>query len=552
MESSIRKGIFIVIFMSLLTLYVSYFMLSEHEAEVLLITSTLAIMIITFYIKEIFSLAQNSEAVGSYYLIIDQEGGINFSSEHIIAADGYSKELSTGDNILNYMLKEEFNKIWLEESYGKGAICKVKTIGGTKDFILINAGDDNNQCKKFFLTEIERKSDHYINNDRMQHQKMLAIGQLASGISHDFNNILTAMRGYCDLILDKITIHSDFYDYASQLSNNITRASFLSKQLMGFAKKQDISYHNIDLYTVVLEISKLLARLIGEKITINISKLNESNIILGNENLIEQIIINLALNAKDAMKNGGSLNISVSKTYYDSDHNYFEKLHNPCQHDEIINGNYVLLKINDTGMGINPEIIDKIFDPFFTTKESNGIGVGLANVLGIVKQMNGHIFVESNTFGTGFYIMFNEVLISNEHKNNGLSHHEVDPMAKTILLVEDEEPVRVFSAHALRSKGYNVIEAENAEEALKIFAGTKKIDIIVSDVVMPGMNGNELVAKLLKRDNKLKVLLVSGYTEEEIFSKEIEGNSIKFLSKPFSLRQLIEAVNFKEEGEIAL
>jgi signal transduction histidine kinase len=550
MDNSIKKGVFFVAFFSLVISYLSYFMLSEHEAEVLLITSTLSLLVIGFYIKEVMNFEQDIDNIGHYYLLVDENASILSVSDALLTQKEFcTKKLSIGENLLSYILKTEFDHLNSGEKVGKAVYCKLPNGKDSKNIILINAGDADGQYTKLIVLPFEMKNNFHSLDDKLQHQKMLAIGQLTSGIAHDFNNILTAMRGYSDLILDSISNHSPIYDYSMQLKHNITRASFLSKQLLGFVKKQDVSYHNLDLYSVVLEISKLLARLIGEKIIINITKLNESNIITGNENLIEQIIINLALNAKDAMAKGGSLNISVSKTYYDKEHNFLDKLYNPCKHDEIVNGNYILLKVNDTGIGIKNDIIDKIFDPFFSSKDSSSLGGGLANVLGIVRQMNGHIFVESNNFGTSFYLIFAEVVSVSEQNTRASSSLSLDPDAKTILLVEDEEPVRVFSAHALRNKGYNILEAENAEQAMKIYSSVSKIDIVVSDVVMPGMNGNELVARLLRKNPELKVLLISGYTEDDL-SLDIESDNIRFLSKPFSLKQLVDSVDFSKEREL--
>jgi two-component system cell cycle sensor histidine kinase/response regulator CckA len=288
--------------------------------------------------------------------------------------------------------------------------------------------------------------------------------------------------------------------------------------------------------------------LLGEKVEIIISKKTEYSTILADKNQIEQIIMNLALNAKDAMREGGKLNISISKRSLDLNaKDSLNTLYKPAGSGEIELGNYIELKIKDTGTGIKQDILHRVFEPFFTTKGNlKGTGLGLSTVYEIIKQTGGYLYVHSDKTGTTFYILFKEYQEAASSSRNARVINEIsnaeDEQKMAVLVVEDEEPVRVFSAHALRNKGYFVFEAENGEQALEIFKKNRElISTVVTDVIMPGINGPELAAKILEIKKQTNIILMSGYTEEEI--APLSNEKFHFLSKPFSLDKLVETVN---------
>jgi two-component system cell cycle sensor histidine kinase/response regulator CckA len=382
-----------------------------------------------------------------------------------------------------------------------------------------------------------------------QSQKMDAIGQLAGGIAHDFNNLLTAMIGFADLLLTRHGPDDPSFADIQQIRQNANRATNLVRQLLAFSRKQALTLERLDVTETLNELTTLLSRLIGEKIDLNLEHGSGLGAIKFDRGQFDQIIINLAVNARDAMPGGGQLSICTSAVVLDE----------PAQrgHDLMGKGQYVLIEVMDTGTGIRKENIEKIFEPFFSTKEVGaGTGLGLSTVYGIVHQTNGFIFVDSAPGdGTCFSIYMPEFIKEDEKQYITKGNPDVDPSpvnpglkngqesdltgSGTVLLVEDEDAVRLFGARALRNKGYKVLEAENGEGALDVINGfDKRIDLIISDVVMPGMDGHTLIRLVRHELPDVKVILMSGYAED-VFREEIDRDkSIKFLPKPFSLKTL--------------
>jgi len=379
-----------------------------------------------------------------------------------------------------------------------------------------------------------------------QAQKMQAIGQLAGGIAHDFNNLLTAMLGFCDLLLMRHQAGDQSFSDIMQIKQNANRAASLVRQLLAFSRRQTLQAKVLDLTDVLSELSHLLRRLIGESIELDMVHGRDVGLVKGDPGQIEQVIINLAVNARDAMPQGGWLAIRTRNVRHPE----------PGRGGlEIMPaGDYVLVEIADTGTGIPKQILGKIFEPFFSTKEVGaGTGLGLSTVYGIVKQTGGYVFVDSEVgVGTTFSIYLPRLAATEKAAPEPaapLREAPADLTGKgTVLLVEDEEVVRAFAARALRGKGYQVLEADGAEAALDIVrAHAEGIDLLITDVVMPHMHGPQLVHEIRKIAPELKVIFISGYAEEA-FRGGLDGLSgAYFLPKPFSLKQL--ALKVKEAFE---
>jgi two-component system cell cycle sensor histidine kinase/response regulator CckA len=377
--------------------------------------------------------------------------------------------------------------------------------------------------------------------DRLKRQiaqatKMQAVGQLAGGVAHDFNNILTAILGYCDLMLMRHTPGDSDYDDIQQIRSNSNRAAGLTRQLLAFSRQQTLRPQVLQLPDVISEVSHLLKRLLGETVKLQVKHGRNLGAVRADPGQLEQVIVNLAVNGRDAMPEGGTLTVQTYSVTADE----VRKMGS----DILPISDYTALKVTDTGTGIPPAILGKIFEPFFTTKEvGKGTGLGLSTVYGIVKQSGGFIFAESEERkGTSFTIY--------------LPVHRADPAPAgrrqkketagelwgtgTILLVEDEAMVRAVAERALTRHGYTVLTAENGEAALEVLAREGPVDLMISDVVMPTMDGPTTAREARKTYPDLPILFISGYAEEQL-RKSIDLERVQFLAKPFSVQKLAEA-----------
>lgn len=378
-------------------------------------------------------------------------------------------------------------------------------------------------------------------------QKMQAVGQLAGGVAHDFNNLLTAMIGFCDLLLMRHPAGDPSFADIMQIKQNANRAANLVRQLLAFSRRQTLQPKILDITDVLAELSHLIRRLIGENIELNMQHGRDMGMIKVDQGQLEQVIINLAVNARDAMNNGGELTIRTSDVRITPATRPGRNMISPAAEDSITDGSYVLVEVVDTGCGIPKELIQQIFEPFFSTKEvGSGTGLGLSTVYGIVKQTGGYIYVNSQpNLGTTFSIYFPRY----ESENNAAAdNHDKQGAADltgsgTILLVEDETPVRTFAARALGNKGYKVLEADSAETALDIINQQgERIQIIITDVIMPGMTGPDMVVKILETYPDIKVIFISGYAEDAFVNSYGPDREFNFLPKPFTLKQLAAKV----------
>jgi two-component system cell cycle sensor histidine kinase/response regulator CckA len=384
-----------------------------------------------------------------------------------------------------------------------------------------------------FIDTTEQKS---LERQFVQSMKMQAVGQLAGGIAHDFNNLLTAMIGFSDLLLLRHKPGDQSFADIMQIKQNANRAANLVRQLLAFSRQQTLQAKVLNVTDILAELSHLLRRLIGENIDLKMVHGRDLGLIKADQGQLEQVIINLAVNARDAMPEGGTLTIRTGNVRFART--------GKRKGETIPAGDYNQIEVSDSGCGVSREDLDRIFDPFFTTKEVGaGTGLGLSTVYGIVRQTDGFVFVDSKPgAGTTFTILLPHHAETGSEAADREAATEISRDLSgvgTLLLVEDEDAVRAFSARALRSKGYNVLEARSGEAALELLGEQQKpIDLLITDVVMPRIDGPALVREVRGRRPDLKVIFISGYAETTFRERLDQGAGIHFLPKPFSLKQL--------------
>ena len=377
-----------------------------------------------------------------------------------------------------------------------------------------------------------------LENQLRQAQKMEAIGQLSGGIAHDFNNLLGVILGYGEDLEDRLNGDAALQKKATQIRKAGEKAAALTKQLLAFSRQQVLNLRSLNLNEIVTDIEKMLQRLIGEDIDLGAKLDPDLGRVKVDQSQIEQVIVNLAVNARDAMPDGGKLTIETANVELDD--TYARK------HPPLRAGPHIMLVVTDTGTGMDAATQNRIFEPFFTTKDlGKGTGLGLATVYGIVKQSEGFIWVYSELGrGTTFKIYFPRI---DEHVPSNIEIANAAPVARgaaTILLVEDEEALRTFTRELLEDNGYKILEAANGERALEIahsFQGT--IHLLLSDVVMPGMSGPELAGALAQSRPELRVLLTSGYTGHAAVRRGLLDSTADILQKPFTRQVLLRRVH---------
>ncbi|MDP9086709.1 MAG: response regulator, partial [Pseudomonadota bacterium] len=371
-----------------------------------------------------------------------------------------------------------------------------------------------------------------------QATKMQAVGQLAGGVAHDFNNILTAIIGHCDLMLMRHTPGDSDYDDIQQIRSNSNRAAGLTRQLLAFSRQQTLRPQILQLPDVVSEVSHLLKRLLGETVELVLKHGRDLGAVRADPGQLEQVIVNLAVNARDAMLSQGGGTLSI-QTYSVTAGQVAE-----LGSDILPTADYSAISIEDTGTGIAPSILGKVFEPFFTTKEvGKGTGLGLSTVYGIVKQSGGFIFADSKVGQGTRFTIYLPVHAAEQPVVRVATRKPKDGElwgTGTVLLVEDEPMVRTVAERALQRHGYKVITATNGEEALEVINRGEPIELLISDVVMPLMDGPTMVREARKTRPKLPILFMSGYAEEHL-RKSIDIDNVAFLPKPFSVQELAEA-----------
>jgi two-component system cell cycle sensor histidine kinase/response regulator CckA len=436
---------------------------------------------------------------------------------------------------------------------GQGDIAPVEAmLDGAKErwgqFFVTAVEEDEREAEAAIVYMLETTERRTLENQINQSQKMDMVGQLAGGIAHDFNNVLSAIMMANDFLLNAHKPTDPSFQDIMQIKQNATRAATLVRQLLAFSRRQTLRPQVLDLGDALSDLTMLLRRLIGEKVKLDLVHGRDLWPVKVDVSQFEQVIVNLAVNARDAMPDGGKLTVrTVNMPAQDA-----EKL----SYKGMPAADYVRIDVVDTGTGIPPDIVDKIFEPFFSTKEvGKGTGLGLSTVYGIVKQTGGFVYVDSEAgAGTSF-----RIFLPRHHAEQELPEAAGNGAAKepaeakraadltgqgTILLVEDEEGLRSLNARGLRSRGYSVIEASNGIEAMEALEQKNgAVDLVVSDVVMPEMDGPTLLKAMRERNPDLKIIFVSGYAEDA-FDKSVlrDDEQFAFLPKPFALSALVEKV----------
>jgi two-component system, cell cycle sensor histidine kinase and response regulator CckA len=407
--------------------------------------------------------------------------------------------------------------------------------------------EDDRDGEAAIIYAIETTDQRALEAQFARSQKMQAVGQLAGGIAHDFNNVLSAIMMATDFLLNAHKPTDPSFQDIMQIKQNANRAASLVRQLLAFSRRQTLRPEVLDVGEMLADLTMLLRRLIGEKVTLEMIHGRDLWPVKTDLSQFEQVIVNLAVNARDAMPDGGKLEVRTGNIGTADCARYPYK--------EMPAADYVLVEVKDTGVGIPPELIEKIFEPFFSTKEvGKGTGLGLSTVYGIIKQTGGFIYLESEVGkGTAFRIFLPRHVPGAADVETAPTlvpaPAEPDKPAEdltghgTILLVEDEEGLRALNARGLASRGYTVVEASNGIEAIReIEERNGAVDLVVSDVVMPEMDGPTLLKELRSRNPNLKMILVSGYAEDAFEKNLPEGGQFMFLAKPFTLKQLVATV----------
>jgi PAS domain S-box-containing protein len=371
-----------------------------------------------------------------------------------------------------------------------------------------------------------------------QSQRLESVGRLAGGVAHDFNNLLTVIAGYADSLRMDLSDDSPLHEDIEEIRSAASRAAALTRQLLAFSRRQVMQPRIVDLRDLIAGTRRMLARLIGEDIDLQISIPQELGHVRADPRQIEQVIVNLAVNSRDAMPRGGAITVSLREVLVNA------RL--KALHPEMTLGLYVLMLFSDTGEGMSPEVQKRIFEPFFTTKGvGKGTGLGLSTAYGIVKQSGGYIYVKSRPGSGTVFEIYLPVIAGTEDESKGASVVSSHTSASgCVLVVEDEDSVRSLVANVLRQRGFEVFEATSGEEALELCAAEElSPDVVVSDVVMPGIRGDELSRRLAKEYPRIRTLLISGYVQEVSAPRDAAGEDLNLLEKPFTPEELLNKLD---------
>ena len=414
--------------------------------------------------------------------------------------------------------------------------------GGTEkiiNFIPVQLETRENLIACEDITELKRAEEEkaVLQEQLRQSQKVEAIGRLAGGIAHDFNNLLTVIKGYSQLSSFELKEGDPLSVNIDEIQNAAERAASLTRQLLAFSRRQVTEMKVLDLNTLLRDLEKMLRRVIGEDIEMVIQLAEDLGRVRADVGQIEQVIMNLAVNAKDAMPSGGKLTIETANVELDESY--------ARSHVDVRHGHYVMFSVSDTGVGMTPEVRERIFEPFFTTKErGKGTGLGLSTTYGIVKQSEGHIWVYSvQGKGTTFKIYLPRVNEPLEEIRKEVLKKELPRGNETILIVEDEEEVRKLAGKILEKQGYRILETSNGDDALLACERRKSpIHLMLADIVMPGMSGSELAKLLIPLYPEIKILYMSGYTDNAIVRHGVLEKGVNYIQKPFTMEGLARKV----------
>ncbi|ETR75812.1 PAS sensor protein [Afipia sp. P52-10] len=485
---------------------------------------------------------------------VDKSGSVvRANARFAKLAQTLSSEPTGGKSILSILSDRDRTELTAaigKAAEGQGDIKPVEVmLAGTKErwaeFFVTGVASDVQDAEVAIVYMLETTEKRALVNQVNQAQKMEMVGQLAGGMAHDFNNVLSAIMMANDFLLSAHKPTDPSFQDIMQIKQNATRAASLVRQLLAFSRRQTLRPQVLDLGDALSDLTMLLRRLIGEKVKLELVHGRDLWPVKVDVSQFEQVIVNLAVNARDAMPDGGTLTVRTANVTAQETEGFSYK--------GMPVADYVLIEVGDTGTGIPADIVEKIFEPFFSTKEvGKGTGLGLSTVYGIIKQTGGFIYVDSKEGqGTSFRIFLPRHIaelqvapVSGTPQESGKGQRAADLTGQgTILLVEDEDGLRSLNARGLRSRGYTVVEAGNGLEAIDVLEEQDgKIDLVVSDVVMPEMDGPTLLKELRSRNPELKVIFVSGYAEDAFEKSLPEGEQFAFLPKPFTLAQLVAQV----------
>ncbi|HYU52809.1 MAG TPA: PAS domain S-box protein, partial [Gemmatimonadaceae bacterium] len=491
--------------------------------------------------------AQLLNAVQQAVVATDPEGIVIFWNDFAERLYGWTGEEAVGKSIQELtpapFLREHGGEIGqrggLSESWTGEFLVQGKS-GKAFPALLTTSPvrDEQGTVLGYVRVSIDLTERRNLEEQFRQSQKMDAVGRLAGGIAHDFNNLLTVIRLNTEIIMEGFDPTDPRSEDVKQIRSAAERASSLTRQLLAFSRKQILQPRVLNMNSVVGSVEPMLRRLIGEDITI-VSSCNARGYVVADPGQIEQILVNLVVNARDAMTQGGTISIETNNLELDETYT--------SEHAPVVPGRYVMLAVGDTGVGMNRETREHAFDPFFTTKEAGkGTGLGLATVYGIVKQSGGYVWIYSEPGqGTTLKLYFPEVSAAAAFKTGEytVAAKEAARGSETILLVEDEDAVRGLTSRILEKQGYRVIVAQHGREAMDIATREEgRIDLVLTDIVMPGMNGRGLVERLAGIRPRIKSLYMSGYTDDDIIRRGFIEPSKSFLQKPFTSDALLQTV----------
>ena len=486
------------------------------------------------------------EAASNGVVITDTEGKIVWVNAAFSRMTGYSSEEVIGKNPRILKSGEQSRKVYEElwSTILTGKTWSGELINRRKDGSLYfekqtitPVMDDPQTITHFIAIKEDISSDKKLEAQFRQAQKMEAVGRLAGGVAHDFNNLLTVIIGQSDIALNDMAPGNPMHGRIQEVRNCGARAANLTRQLLAFSRKQIFQIKSCDLNEIVLGSDKMLRRLLGEDVELVTMLGQNLKPIKVDAAQIEQVLMNLAVNARDAMPKGGKLVIETSEVTVDSKR--------AANFPGFVPGNYLQLKIQDTGTGINPEVKAHLFEPFFTTKEKGkGTGLGLATVYGIIKQSKGFIYVETEeNKGTAFLIFIPPSDESLAAKDGDPNLQKLPSGSETILIVEDEELLRAFVINVFSRQGFHVLEARNGLEALRTAESHQgpPIQMVITDMVMPYMGGGELAEKFLTQRPNTPIIFTSGYLDQSMVQKWID-QGYRFLQKPYTHAELLLTV----------
>lgn len=499
--------------------------------------------------EKIFRLASVLEQASEIVMITDLKGNIEYVNPAFEKITGYTATEVMGKNprILKSGAQERviYKELWKTITSGKtwhGEFVnrRKNATTYTEDAVIFPVKNSSGKIINYAAVKRDITQQKKMEEEFRQAQKMEAVGRLAGGVAHDFNNLLTVIKGYSDLILHKIKSTDPFYKDIEQIHKAGEKATSLVGQLLAFSRRQVIQPKVLNLNDIVTNIDKMLRRVIGEDIVFS----TELSPNLGNIKIdpgqLEQVILNIAVNARDALPGGGEITIETANVELDK---FYTQ-----QHRVVLPGPYVMLAISDSGVGMDKKTQSHLFEPFFTTKEQGkGTGLGLSTVYGIVKQNRGYIWVYSEKGkGTTFKIYLPRV----QEAIESLKVSEISVKSlhgtETILLTEDDTEVRNFARRVLEENGYTILEASGGSEAIHFCKKQKsQIHLLLTDVVMPGMSGKTLVERIKRLYPKMKIIFISGYTDNAIVHQRILEPGVTLIQKPFSPRQLLEKIRYK-------